>query len=63
MYRPKISKTNVNLHLLILQLMDRIVDVDENVLTSGTYVMTDTEIIAQVTQSQYDTSDVTEDNN
>ena len=63
MHRPKISKTNVNLHLLILQLMDRIVDVDENVLTSGTYVMTDTEIIAQVTQSQYDTSDVTEDNN
>ena len=34
---------------------------DEDVLTSETHVMTDAEIISRVTQSQYDTSDITED--
>ena len=43
--------------------VDGCVDVDEDVLTSETRVMTDTEIIARVTQSQYDTSDGAEDDN
>ena len=34
---------------------------DEDVLASETHVMTDAEIISRVTQSQYDTSDITED--
>ena len=43
--------------------VDGYVDVNEDVLTSETHVMTDAEIIVRVTQSQYDTSDVTEENN
>ena len=39
------------------------VDVDEEVLTSETHVLTDAEIIARVTQFWYDKSDVTEDDN
>ena len=43
--------------------VDGYVDVDEDLLMSEMQVMADAEISVWVTQSQYDTSDVTEDNN
>ena len=44
-------------------IFDGHVDVDEDVLTSETHVMMDAEILARVTQSQYNASDITEDDN
>ena len=41
--------------------VDGYLDVDKDFLTSETHVMTDAGIVARVTQSQYDMSDVPED--
>ena len=52
MHSSKIFKTNVD--TLVDFTVDGYVDVDEDILTSETHVMTDAEIIARVTQSKYE---------
>ena len=56
MHSSKIFKIYVNRHFIEFR-VDKYVDVDEDVLTLETNVMTDGEITARVTQSHYDTSD------